>query len=1247
MSTILVQAGGVQTIRIIFRVRGTGAAPGTWHAAVFKNGNQIWQTPFTHKDWQIHESPTFDTVRTDAVDLRVYSLPGEANAPAEIDWFRIENLCQIGCETIGGGVISGTVPGIGAPCDPCGGDFGAGFDPGMGGVPGFDEPIFPPEGGPDFVDPGGWDPSFDVPLSDLPPWENPIDPFNPGSTNDFQFIPDPTGADNVLSDVIPAGVGHYDEAFYAREFVTVPSWTAWSPTDQVHVLGIDVQAGGTESITEMPGVYLRSGAIYGTHAATGGTALTPAVKHCVETRVVVNGADKSIDQTVWLDGSLIGAVANADPDATREPPQAVVTGVGGTSNQNIVISIDDPAWNLQQIGCVDTTGPGLPGQPDVIMPGDPGYPWTPTDPEYGQPYYPPVSGPLFPGDPGYPYVPTDPQYGDPYFPTTPPDAGGVGTVTVAITQPVDGTTVSASPVVINITATDSSVNGGVPSVDVWLDETKLGDAFGDPLVFFWEWPGTEPGTHILRAVARPTSGAEVTSAPVSIHVPDVDAPVVTMLSPPAAGTVQGLIEAAASVEDNVGVTDVKFYLDGSTQLGGTLTAPPYRVALDVSGLSHTTHTVRVVARDAVGNQGEATRSFTVGPSALTPWTRATKAALPPRLMVEIDFENDALYQTWEDALFAAEPWSLMLMEETAVGAVTLDHTGFLHSGTIAGTWALEPGGGFRTTAMSTSTIKVPAPARRQSFSFLALVKPRSFGSSPMTLLDTGGLQIVLRPNGGIGIPGTLETNPGLISAGGGQKFVAVVVDLDTASVGLPARPVRPGPRSYASIFVDGVLAAEIGPLGLAETTLMANAGASLWTIGGGAGDLAIDDVGLFMRALDAAEIQSINSVRTVAASVPPAVWRDVTQWVDGLDPEYGLPEDPLEAPDTGRMNLILKNDDRRFEPDYAGAAYYPYVIPRRRVRVRAWRNGAWQPLWRGYVDNWRPSWSSQRRGIVTVPCVDGRAVIKNADPITADYTVENTGVRINRVLDRVGVPINERTLDTGKLQLAAHRPENDNPLDYIDRAAMSELGYFFYSNDGKATFHDRDHRQTATASVVPRWTFGDGGPSSGELPFTSLEPDYDSEKVVNDVQVNRPAGIEQVAIDGASTTQNGHKSKTIDSLLSSDQASRQIARMVLEMFSQPRWRFPVLEFDPNRLDTLWDVATMVTIGDRIIVRRRPPVNGVPGAAITVACHVNRVKHLISREGGPIEWMVSLALQAVAVEAVSAVTPSVTIVVPAA
>ncbi|HCT76601.1 MAG TPA: esterase [Micromonosporaceae bacterium] len=83
---------------------------------------------------------------------------------------------------------------------------------------------------------------------------------------------------------------------------------------------------------------------------------------------------------------------------------------------------------------------------------------------------------------------------------------------------------------------------------------------------------------------------------------DAEPPTVSITSPASGATVSGNVQVTATAADNVGVTRVEFYVDGSSLIGTDTTAP-YSVIWNAAGVSDGSHSLTAKAYDAAENVG--------------------------------------------------------------------------------------------------------------------------------------------------------------------------------------------------------------------------------------------------------------------------------------------------------------------------------------------------------------------------------------------------------------------------------------------------------------------------------------------------------------------------------------------------------------------------------------------------------------------------------------------------------------------
>lgn len=171
--------------------------------------------------------------------------------------------------------------------------------------------------------------------------------------------------------------------------------------------------------------------------------------------------------------------------------------------------------------------------------------------------------------------------------TTPP--------TVSITSPTNGSTVSGT-VTVAATAADDV---GVTKVELYVDGTLSTTDTTSPYSFSLNTTSLTVGSHSLIAKAYDAAGNVTSSATVSVTKADTTAPTVSLTAPTAGATLSGTTALTASASDNVGVSKVEFYVDGT--LKGTDNASPYSLSLDTTTLTNASHSFTAKAYDAANN----------------------------------------------------------------------------------------------------------------------------------------------------------------------------------------------------------------------------------------------------------------------------------------------------------------------------------------------------------------------------------------------------------------------------------------------------------------------------------------------------------------------------------------------------------------------------------------------------------------------------------------------------------------------
>ena len=180
--------------------------------------------------------------------------------------------------------------------------------------------------------------------------------------------------------------------------------------------------------------------------------------------------------------------------------------------------------------------------------------------------------------------------------------------TTSITYPNNNATVSGT-VSVTASATD---NVGVTRVEFYINGVLQATDTASPYLFSWNTASLAAGTYTISSKAYDAAGNGGTSANVTVTIAanDTTPPAASLTSPVNNATVSGTVSVTANASDNVGVTKVEFYRDGTLMSASNVA--PFSYSWNTSTVANGSHTLYAKAYDATGNVGQsATLTVTV------------------------------------------------------------------------------------------------------------------------------------------------------------------------------------------------------------------------------------------------------------------------------------------------------------------------------------------------------------------------------------------------------------------------------------------------------------------------------------------------------------------------------------------------------------------------------------------------------------------------------------------------------------
>lgn len=177
----------------------------------------------------------------------------------------------------------------------------------------------------------------------------------------------------------------------------------------------------------------------------------------------------------------------------------------------------------------------------------------------------------------------------------------------SITSPANNSTVSGG-LTISASATD---NVGVSKVEFYINDVLSSTSTAAPYVFSGVTTAADNGSYTITAKAYDVAGNVGESSPVLITVKngtssDTIAPTVSIVSPTSSYISRSIVTIKASATDNVAVTKLELYVDGTLKLA--VNSNLFTWNWNTSTYAKGSHSIMVKAYDAAGNISTASKT---------------------------------------------------------------------------------------------------------------------------------------------------------------------------------------------------------------------------------------------------------------------------------------------------------------------------------------------------------------------------------------------------------------------------------------------------------------------------------------------------------------------------------------------------------------------------------------------------------------------------------------------------------------
>jgi len=265
--------------------------------------------------------------------------------------------------------------------------------------------------------------------------------------------------------------------------------------------------------------------------------------------------------------------------------------------------------------------------------------------------------------------------------------------------------------------------------------------------------------------------------------------------------------------------------------------------------------------------------------------------------------------------------------------------------------------------------------------------------------------------------------------------------------------------------------------------------------------------------------------------------------------------------EAGTADIILYDQNGDWNPSNPASIYYPNVIPLKRVIVYATYQNVDYPLYQGFITKYNTNFYRGQDNLnrVSLQCVDSFGLFAQAQisTVAGAPAGQDSGARINAILDAINYPLSLRQIDTGTVNLQADPSTPRTALDALQTVELSEFGGLYLDANCNVRFINRNN--TLTGYAFPLYIFADDGTG---ISYQNGQLQYDDTTLFNSVTVTRYGGTPQNVFDQASIDQFFiHSAERKDILVQTDAEALDQAQTILQTRKDPQARIDSLTLD--------------------------------------------------------------------------------------
>jgi hypothetical protein len=275
--------------------------------------------------------------------------------------------------------------------------------------------------------------------------------------------------------------------------------------------------------------------------------------------------------------------------------------------------------------------------------------------------------------------------------------------------------------------------------------------------------------------------------------------------------------------------------------------------------------------------------------------------------------------------------------------------------------------------------------------------------------------------------------------------------------------------------------------------------------------------------------------------------------------------------ESGSAEVTIYDTSGRFNPQNTSSDLYGQLTPLRKLRISAVVGSDTYYLFSGYTTDYRYRYDqAENIGYLDISVSDAFRLFNLATvtTITGQAAGQNTGTRINKILDTVSFPNGMRTIDTGNSNTQADPATVRTALQAIVNAEFSEQGAFYVSPEGNAIFKNRANTIASAGGTPIQFN------QTGGIPYKDLKFAFDDKLIINQATITRVGGTAQFSQDTDSVaTYFPHSVSYADLVVDTDAEALNIAKIYVATRADTTIRIDQMTVD--LYDTAVPTATVL------------------------------------------------------------------------